>query len=75
MAQGHQANQEQGFDRAVGEARRQAANVADATSTAARKTARSFELAAREVIENQPYTAVAIALGIGWFLGRLHRPL
>jgi ElaB/YqjD/DUF883 family membrane-anchored ribosome-binding protein len=45
------------------------------TSTAARKTARSFELAAREVIENQPYTAVAIALGIGWFLGRLHRPL
>ena len=75
MAQGHQANQQQGFDRAVGEAKREAANVADATSTAARKTVRSFELAAREVIENQPYTAVAIALGIGWFLGRLHRPL
>jgi ElaB/YqjD/DUF883 family membrane-anchored ribosome-binding protein len=75
MAQGYQANQEQGFNRAVGEAKRQAANVADATSTAARKTVGSFETAAREVIENQPYTAVAIALAIGWVLGRLHRPL
>jgi ElaB/YqjD/DUF883 family membrane-anchored ribosome-binding protein len=70
-----QANQEQGFNRAVGEAKRQAANVADATSNAARETASSFERAAREVIENQPYTAVAVALAIGWLLGRLHRPL
>jgi ElaB/YqjD/DUF883 family membrane-anchored ribosome-binding protein len=66
--------QEQGFEHAVGEAKRQASNVADATSTAARKTANSFKTAAREIIENQPYTALAIALGIGWLLGRLHRP-
>jgi uncharacterized protein YjbJ (UPF0337 family) len=26
-------------------------------------------------IKEQPYTAVAIALGIGWLLGRTHRPL
>jgi hypothetical protein len=34
-----------------------------------------FETAAREVIENRPYTAVGIALAIGWLLGRMHRPL
>jgi ElaB/YqjD/DUF883 family membrane-anchored ribosome-binding protein len=68
-------NQEQGFERAVGEAQRQAANVEDAATTAVRKTASSFETAAREIIENQPYTAVGIALAIGWFLGRMHRPI
>ena len=68
-------NQEQGFNRAVGEAKRQASNVADAANTAARRTVSSFETAAREVIENQPYTAVGIALAIGWLLGRMHRPL
>jgi ElaB/YqjD/DUF883 family membrane-anchored ribosome-binding protein len=66
--------QAQGFDRAMGEAKEQASNVADAANTAARKTANSFETAAREIIENQPYTAVAIGVGIGWLLGRLHRP-
>jgi ElaB/YqjD/DUF883 family membrane-anchored ribosome-binding protein len=67
--------QEQSLDRAFGEAKKQAANVADAAGTAARKTAGSFEAAARDLIESQPYTAVAIALGIGWLLGRMHRPL
>jgi ElaB/YqjD/DUF883 family membrane-anchored ribosome-binding protein len=66
---------EQGFDRAMGEAKRQASNVADAAGTAARKTAGSFEEAAREIIENRPYTAVGIALAVGWFLGRIHRPI
>jgi ElaB/YqjD/DUF883 family membrane-anchored ribosome-binding protein len=67
-------NQAQGFERAMGEAKKQAADVADAANTAARKTANSLETAAREIIENQPYTAVAIGVGIGWLLGRLHRP-
>jgi ElaB/YqjD/DUF883 family membrane-anchored ribosome-binding protein len=66
---------EQGFERAMGEARRQASNVADAAGTAARKTANSFETALRDIIETQPYTAVGIALAVGWFLGRMHRPL
>jgi ElaB/YqjD/DUF883 family membrane-anchored ribosome-binding protein len=26
-------------------------------------------------IKEQPYTAALIALGIGWLLGRTHRPL
>jgi hypothetical protein len=29
----------------------------------------------RNTIEKQPYTAVAIALGLGWLFGRMHRPL
>jgi ElaB/YqjD/DUF883 family membrane-anchored ribosome-binding protein len=57
------------------QARDSAGQVADATTTAARKTAGSFEQALRNTIENQPYTAVAIALGLGWLFGRMHRPL
>lgn len=85
------------FNRAFGDAKKQATNVAgevsdaaqdlydhaseraarlgDATSHAARKTAFSFEKALRNTIEHQPYTAVAIAVGLGWLLGRTHRPL
>jgi hypothetical protein len=29
----------------------------------------------RNTIENQPYTAIAIALGLGLLLGRMHRRL
>ena len=29
----------------------------------------------QNVIETRPYTAVAVALGLGWLLGRMHRPL
>ncbi len=58
-----------------GQAADSAAQVADATKTAARKTAGSFERALRNTVETQPYTAVAIALGLGWLFGRMHRPL
>jgi ElaB/YqjD/DUF883 family membrane-anchored ribosome-binding protein len=58
-----------------GQARDSASDVADTASSAARKTAGSFEKAIRNTIETQPYTAAAIALGIGWLLGRMHRPL
>jgi ElaB/YqjD/DUF883 family membrane-anchored ribosome-binding protein len=61
-------NQERGFDRAVGETKRQVSNVANAADTAARKMMSSFETAAREVIENQLYKAIGIALAIGWLL-------
>ena len=47
----------------------------DAASAAAQNTAGSFERALRNMIEQQPYTAVAIALGVGWLFGRMHRPL
>jgi ElaB/YqjD/DUF883 family membrane-anchored ribosome-binding protein len=58
-----------------GQARDSAGRVADAASDAARSTAGSFEQAVRNLVENQPYTACAIALGIGWLLGRMHRPI
>jgi ElaB/YqjD/DUF883 family membrane-anchored ribosome-binding protein len=85
------------FNRAFGDAKKQAAGVADevtdaaqdlydqaadsasqvadATTRAARKTAGSFEKALRNTIENQPYTAVVVALAMGWLFGRMHRPL
>ncbi|MGA7788733.1 MAG: hypothetical protein WCA56_11260 [Xanthobacteraceae bacterium] len=58
-----------------GHARDSAADVADSANRAARKTAGSFEKALRSTIETQPYTAVVIALGLGWLFGRMHRPL
>jgi ElaB/YqjD/DUF883 family membrane-anchored ribosome-binding protein len=57
------------------QARDSAADVANTAGTAARKTVNSFERAIRNTIETQPYTAAAIALGLGWLLGRMHRPL
>jgi ElaB/YqjD/DUF883 family membrane-anchored ribosome-binding protein len=53
------------------QAREGVSDLADA----ARESASSFEGLVRKTIEHRPYKAVAIALGIGWFLGRLHRPL
>jgi ElaB/YqjD/DUF883 family membrane-anchored ribosome-binding protein len=84
MAEGRRSNPD--FGRAIGDAKKNAADVAgdavvaaqdvyDSTSKAARKTAGSFERALKNTVETQPYTAVAIALGIGWLLGRMHRPL
>ena len=36
--------------------------------------ASALEKALRNTIETQPYAAVGIALALGWFFGRLHRP-
>ena len=47
--------------------------VSDAAGTA-RETASSFEKILRNTIETQPYTSAFVALGIGWLLGRTHRP-
>jgi ElaB/YqjD/DUF883 family membrane-anchored ribosome-binding protein len=57
-----------------GQARASATEVADSASDAVTKTAGSFERLLRETIEEQPYTAVLIGIGIGWLLGRNHRP-
>ena len=45
------------------------------TSDAARETAVTFDKWLRNTIETQPYTAAFVALGNGWLLGRMHRPL
>ena len=58
-----------------GQARDSASQAADAAAVAAQRTVGSFERALRNAIETQPYTAVAVALGLGWLLGRMHRPL
>jgi len=54
-----------------GQARDSASDVANT----ARQAGSSFERLLRNTIEQQPYTAVVVALGIGWLLGRSHRPL
>jgi uncharacterized protein YjbJ (UPF0337 family) len=46
--------------------------AADAAATVRRK-AGSIEETIRENVETRPYTAVAIALALGWFIGRLGR--
>jgi uncharacterized protein YjbJ (UPF0337 family) len=53
----------------------QACDSASDMAETARAGTSSFENLLRNTIEQQPYTAAAIALGIGWLLGRTHRPL
>jgi uncharacterized protein YjbJ (UPF0337 family) len=45
------------------------------TADVARRTATTLDAWLRNTIETQPYTTAVAALGIGWLLGRLHRPL
>ncbi len=45
------------------------------TADAARDTAVTLDKWLRNTIETQPYTAVFVALGVGWLLGIMHRPL
>ena len=70
------ANQARGTAQDLyGQAREGASRLADQAASAGRRTASSFESEMRNTIETQPYIAVVVALGIGWLLGRMHRPL
>ena len=40
-----------------------------------RQNAAPLEAWLRDQIETRPYTTAITALGIGWLLGRMHRPL
>ena len=51
----------------------QARETASDAAAAVRRQAGSFEQTIRENVETRPYTAVAIALALGWFVGRLGR--
>jgi uncharacterized protein YjbJ (UPF0337 family) len=51
----------------------QARDTAGDAAAVVRRKAGSFEEAIRENVESRPYTAVAVALAIGWFIGRLGR--
>lgn len=77
---------QEGFGRATGDVRTQAEGMANQVrgtaqdlygqaADTARQTATTMDSWLRETIENQPYTTAIVALGIGWLLGRLHRPL
>jgi uncharacterized protein YjbJ (UPF0337 family) len=77
---------EEGVGRLTGDARTQTQGKLDQaagaaqdlygqTADAARDTAATFDKWLRRTIETQPYTAAIVALGIGWLLGRMHRPL
>jgi uncharacterized protein YjbJ (UPF0337 family) len=52
----------------------QARDVASDAAGTARDAASSFEKMLRNTIETQPYTSAFVALGLGWLLGRMHRP-
>ena len=51
----------------------QARESAGDAAAMVRRQAGSFEQTIRENVETRPYTAVAIALALGWFVGRLGR--
>src|SRR5271165_2032961 len=52
----------------------QAVDAAEDTIDAVRKMPASLDDTIRHYIENNPYTTAAIALGLGWLMGRSHRP-
>src|SRR5579872_2870509 len=52
----------------------QAKDAASDALDAVRGASSSIDDTVRDYIENRPYTAAAIALGIGWLIGRAHRP-
>jgi uncharacterized protein YjbJ (UPF0337 family) len=54
-----------------GQARDSAADAAGSVGDSAASLEKWF----RHTIETQPYTTAIVAVGIGWLLGRLHRPL
>jgi uncharacterized protein YjbJ (UPF0337 family) len=65
-------------DQAVGTAQDpygRARDTAADAAVAARDSGVSLEGWLRKTIETQPYTSALVAIGIGWLLGRMHRPL
>ncbi|HLH96023.1 MAG TPA: CsbD family protein [Xanthobacteraceae bacterium] len=79
MAKKAAGNAEEGLGRAVGDAESQVAGKARRAEGAAQETygraKESMEDTVRDCIENRPYTTAAIALAVGWLIGRSHRPL
>jgi uncharacterized protein YjbJ (UPF0337 family) len=60
---------------AMNEAAGAAQQLYGQTSDVARQTATTLDTWLRDANETQPYTTAIVALGIGWLLGRMHRPL
>jgi hypothetical protein len=62
-------------DHAEGNIRKEGGEFGRAAASSMSNQVASFEVRLRTMIEEQPYTATAIALALGWLLGRTHRPL
>lgn len=45
------------------------------TADAARESAATFDDWFRDTVESRPYVMAMALLGVGWLLGRLHRPM
>ncbi len=54
---------------------RQAKGAAEDLYGQAQETASGIADVVRDFVDRQPYTALAIAAGLGWLLGRMRRPL
>jgi uncharacterized protein YjbJ (UPF0337 family) len=52
----------------------QAKDAAGEAINAVGKMPASFEDTIRHYIQNRPYTTAAVALALGWLIGRSHRP-
>jgi uncharacterized protein YjbJ (UPF0337 family) len=52
----------------------QAVDSAEDAIDAVRQMPASVDDTIRHYIEGNPYTTAAIALGVGWLIGRAHRP-
>jgi uncharacterized protein YjbJ (UPF0337 family) len=52
----------------------QAIDSAEDAIDAVRQMPASVDDTIRHYIESNPYTTAAIALGVGWLIGRAHRP-
>jgi uncharacterized protein YjbJ (UPF0337 family) len=76
---------QEGFGRVTGDGGTQAEGIANRAAGAAQDlygqakdvasdSVISLDGWLRKTIETQPYTTAIIAVGIGWLLGRLHRP-
>jgi uncharacterized protein YjbJ (UPF0337 family)/ElaB/YqjD/DUF883 family membrane-anchored ribosome-binding protein len=73
---------QEGFGKVTGNAHTQGEGLANQAAGAAQDlygqaadAATGFEKILRRTIETQPYTSAIVALGIGWLLGRMHRPI
>jgi uncharacterized protein YjbJ (UPF0337 family) len=77
---------QEGFGRVTGDAKSQVEGMANQAMGAAQDlycqardsaadSAATVDKWLRNTIETQPYTSAVVALGIGWLLGRLHRPI
>jgi uncharacterized protein YjbJ (UPF0337 family) len=76
---------QEGYGRATGDVGTQAEGIANRAAGAAQDlygqakdvasdSVTSLDSWLRKTIETQPYTTAIVAVGIGWLLGRLHRP-